>query len=79
MQAKLQERGTRVGIGALLRPPRLHTGGPAPRSGGAPVDRAARRRKYRTTHHDRRYAVAKRMLNHLELRRHGIQNPSPKD
>lgn len=46
---------------------------------GPGIDDPASWRKYRTAHPDRRYAVAKRMLNHLELRRHGVQNSSPKD
>ena len=46
---------------------------------GPVTDDPASWRKYRMTYPDRRYAVAKRMLNHLELRRHGVQNPSPKD
>ena len=46
---------------------------------GPAIDDLTSRRKYRTAHPDCRYAVAKRMLNHLELRRHGIQNPRPKD
>jgi hypothetical protein len=46
---------------------------------GPVTDDPASWRKYRITYPDRRYAVAKRMLNHLELRRHGVQNPGPKD
>ena len=46
---------------------------------GPATDDPASWRKYRMTHPDHRYAVAKRMLSHLELRRHGVQNSSPKD
>lgn len=46
---------------------------------GPAIDDPASWRTYRTAHPDRRYAVAKRMLNHLELRRHGVQNSGPKD
>ncbi len=41
---------------------------------GPATDDLASWRQYRTAHPDRRYAVAKRMLNHLELRRHGVRN-----
>lgn len=36
-------------------------------------------RAYRKAHPDRRYAIAKRMLNRQELRRHGLYNPRPQD
>jgi hypothetical protein len=36
-------------------------------------------RAYRLAHSDRRYATAKRVLNHQELRRHGVQNAVPRD
>ena len=41
---------------------------------GPVTDDPASLRQYRTAYPDRRYAVAKRMLNHLELRRHGVRN-----
>ncbi|MDE8345631.1 MAG: hypothetical protein POH28_05570 [Acidocella sp.] len=46
---------------------------------GPAIDDPTSWRTYRQAHPDRRYAVTKRMLNHLELRRHGVRNPAPKD
>ncbi len=46
---------------------------------GPAVDDPTSWRKYRQAHPDRRYAVAKRVLSHQELRRHGVQNAAPKD
>ncbi len=41
---------------------------------GPATDGSASWRQYRAAHPDYRYAVAKRMLSHQELRRHGVQN-----
>ncbi len=41
---------------------------------GPPVDDPASWRNYHRTQPDRRYAVAKRMLSHRELRHHGLRN-----
>ena len=46
---------------------------------GPAIDDPTNWRQYRTAHPDHRYAVAKRVLNHLELRRHGVQNTWPQD
>ena len=46
---------------------------------GPAIDDPASWRKYRTAHPDRRYAVAKRVLSHQELRRHGVRNAAPQD
>jgi len=45
---------------------------------GPATDDPASWRKYRMAHPDRRYAVAKRVLSHQELRRHGVRNAAPK-
>ncbi len=45
---------------------------------GPAIDNPTSWRQYRMAHPDRSYAVAKRVLSHRELRRHGVQNPTPK-
>lgn len=51
----------------------------APVEVGPAIDDPTSWRKYRATHPDRSYAVAKRILSHLELRRHGVRNSAPHD
>ncbi len=41
---------------------------------GPAIDAPKSWQAYRQTHPDRRYATAKRMLNHQELKRHGLHN-----